>query len=524
MAPGGALSDGFLVPGAFVGVEMRRELRPSAHRRCCYTSWVACAAKSRSGMFLRPPDQCRSLQSSKFSVADQSQRKPPVVVSMCKDEAEITAAQELADGSIFFSFGEKPIAQNAKNVEEMSLSPTEHSVVARVHLPNRWPSQFKKQLPYPVLSGIQESAGVGNSAESPSQGLKMPPRATDETESGKKGFTPIRLPSKFVKKSPISLVAEIKAHIGNKYPETANKEIARKAGHTCSRFFSKFVRQSPIPASLVGPLAAFPSNKSNASRSRSSKSAMVILEDLKSMHGAKEIDSIHSKSYSQSMISGKGTNWKLDSDTHNQDQSPADVVMADSKIGLELKAGGFKKNDHLISKAKVTSRRVDKNVHHVSDELTRPNSFAKMSIPPQVDRHAPTRLPSKFVRISPIPSAGGPKDVQACSRETQQSHVGTKKDSAKVAFLESSKKNKKTVMHDNGKGKTTKDIPKVEEIKLDWSSSSIATSSSDNHKSHHDYSQYTVPELKMLAKSLNLKGYSKLRKQELLELLQSAYQ
>ncbi|KAJ7526793.1 hypothetical protein O6H91_16G023500 [Diphasiastrum complanatum] len=493
----------------------------------------------------------------------------------CSCSTQLLELAELADGSIFFSFGEKPIAQNAKNVEEMSLSPTEHSVVARVHLPNRWPSQFKKQLPYPVLSGIQESAGslsfkkdtnsnhsysvkflnkskfsssgkarhipcrfpsnfirkspisltgVGNSAESPSQGLKMPPRATDETESGKKGFTPIRLPSKFVKKSPISLVAEIKAHIGNKYPETANKEIARKAGHTSSRFFSKFVRQSPIPASLVGPLAAFPSNKSNASRSRSSKSAMVILEDLKSMHGAKEIDSIHSKSYSQSMISGKGTNWKLDSDTHNQDQSPADVVMADSKIGLELKAGGFKKNDHLISKAKVTTRRVDKNVHHVSDELTRPNSFAKMSIPPQVDRHAPTRLPSKFVRISPIPSAGGPKDVQACSRETQQSHVGTKKDSAKVAFLESSKKNKKTVMHDNGKGKTTKDIPKVEEIKLDWSSSSIATSSSDNHKSHHDYSQYTVPELKMLAKSLNLKGYSKLRKQELLELLQSAYQ
>jgi hypothetical protein len=159
---------------------------------------------------------------------------------------------------------------------------------------------------------------------------------------------------------------------------------------------------------------------------------------------------------------------------------------------------GVKKRDRSFGNSKT-------NAVSNTEQASGPNVDQIMKSKPKVS--LPDRLPSLFVRLSPI--------------DSRLKRANTSSSASQTATVVSE------ILHELT-SQTTKKSParkmssslKETQVVMEHIESEITVQTESTHVL--DLASYKLPELKSIAKARGLKGYSKLKKSELLELLQSS--
>lgn len=212
-----------------------------------------------------------------------SKERVPLVLPLCgHGDLEIVSVKELADGFLHFSFGALPNASTPSKVDELSSSFGEH-LAGKLAAPRRLPSQFLKKSPIPIAAVGRRKRQMENLSKE---------RATEAASASIKDAVKVlsRPKSCFIKRSPIprrtSVQSSQKLISANQSGELHNKgkgvsvpqrtkEEVLKEVETLKRLPSKFVRKSPVPSSTTSrhhvrslPLPAdldFPSDRATVS-------------------------------------------------------------------------------------------------------------------------------------------------------------------------------------------------------------------------------------------------------------------
>lgn len=188
-----------------------------------------------------------------------SRERVPLVLPLCgHGDLEIVSVKELADGFLHFSFGALPNASTPSKVDELSSSSGEH-LAGKLAAPCRLPSQFLKKSPIPIAAVRRRKWQMENLSKE---------RATEATSASIKDSVKLlsRPKSCFIKRSPIptrtsvqSLQKLISANqsgeVHNKgkgvsVPQRTKEEVLKQV-ETFKRLPSKFVRKSPVPSSAT---------------------------------------------------------------------------------------------------------------------------------------------------------------------------------------------------------------------------------------------------------------------------------
>eukprot|EP01018_Ginkgo_biloba_P015912 Gb_35766 [translate_table: standard] len=318
---------------------------------------------------------------------------------------------------------------------------------------------------------------------------------------------PRRMPSNFQRQSPIpvSAVRKTERHIRNlghentdaekvqdnfgseMMGETDKSNHSKKSYHLSQRSTSAFAKRSPVSS---------PDDGSASEMNKASNSS-----------GENDIVALFRRIQSQSAISKEnpGNDQKNDTlSSQSKSKKSADSVLSvlrryPERIKEEFKDETSQKISSIGEDekmpAKVSSRRGPRKT---KSEKTTSKSDKSLS-----DTFVLSRPPSKFVRSSPIPFSAIKQQVRPVPG-IQQSEI--------TFSLNTPTKQNGDISGDSDRtsanvenGSVFRDSPFLSEGQLD------------------DLSHLKLSELKKTAKSYGLKGYSKLKKAELLELLRNAF-
>ncbi|CAK9274666.1 unnamed protein product [Sphagnum jensenii] len=171
------------------------------------TSRYIKARDTRSGLWLNSGGRGSSNRVSLLHGSSSRRRiDAPPVLATSESEAKITFVEELADGSIFFSFGGSPPIQSMKKTSQpraehhMALDAPPHST--SVHQPHSI-SQSQKRSPIRA-SAVRKKGRAGHRIEEATKTMPIQEKLQEAVGTTTvKSDHPSRLPSAFSKRSPI---------------------------------------------------------------------------------------------------------------------------------------------------------------------------------------------------------------------------------------------------------------------------------------------------------------------------------
>lgn len=392
---------------------------------------------------------------------------------MCKAERDITTIKELADGSLMFSFGASHSSGSRRRATDLSSSHAEHMALSNISFPKRMPSNFKRQSPIPISAVKKEGRRIRNRKQENTGVEKVQDNfdsesvtgETDNVNHSKRGFRlSQRSSSTYARRSSMS-----SSNDGSS-PDL-NKSSNSSVEDDIVALFRRIQSESTVSKEIPGN-----DKKNSIISSKSMKSADSVLRVLRQYPDKpkEEIEEETNQKMS-SMVGYEKMATKLDSSRKQPKKSKEIEEEPNQNIssirGYEKMA--TKKDSSRRQSKRSESQRITKNMEESKNFLL-------------------SRPASKFVHRSPIPLSAIKKEVRPVPgiHQSDEQNGGTSRDS-EGTFA--------TVLN----GSLLRDSAGLSENQPD------------------DLSQLNLLELKKTAKSYGLKGYSKLKKAELLEMLRN---
>lgn len=391
--------------------------------------------------------------------------------AMCKPERDITTIKELADGSLMFSFGASHSSGNRRRATDLSSSHAEHMALSNIPFPRRMPSNFKRQSPIPISAVKKEGRRIRNRKQENTGAEKVQDNfdsenvtgETDNVNHSKIGYRlSQRSPSTYARRSPMSSPDD------GSNPDM-NKSSNSSVEDDIVALFRRIQAESTVSKENPG------NNKKNSNiSSKSMKSADSVLRVLR-QYPDKPKEEIEEETNQKISLMGGYEKMATQIDSSRKQSKKSKEI--EEEPNISLMAGyekmATKRDSSRRQSKKSESQRITKNMDNSEDFLL-------------------SRPTAKFVHKSPIPLSAIKKEVRPVPgiQQSDEQNEGTSRDSEGTSA---------SVLN----GSLLRDSAGLLEDQPD------------------DLSQLNLSELKKTAKSYGLKGYSKLKKAELLELLRN---
>lgn len=392
---------------------------------------------------------------------------------MCKTERDITTIKELADGSLMFSFGASHSSGNRRRATDLSLSHVEHVALSNSSFPRRMPSNFKRQSPIPISAVKKEGGRIRNRKQENNGAEKVQnnfdsENVTGETDnvnhSKRDNRLSLRSSSTYARRSPMSSLND------GSNPDV-NKSSNSSVEDDIVALFRRIQAESTVSKEIPG------NDKKNSNiSSKSKKSADNVLRVLRQYPDKPKEENEEEPNQKISFMGGyEKVATNIDSSRKQSKMSKEIEEESNQNISL---LGGYEK----MATERDTSRRQSKKSgsQRVTKNIDKSENFLL------------SRPASKFVHKSPIPLSSIRKEVRPVPgiQQSDEQNGGTSSDSEGTSASALN-------------GSLLRDSAGLLENQPD------------------DLSQLNLSELKKTAKSYGLKGYSKMKKADLLELLRN---
>lgn len=392
---------------------------------------------------------------------------------MCKTERDITTIKELADGSLMFSFGASHSSGNRRRATDLSLSHVEHVALSNSSFPRRMPSNFKRQSPIPISAVKKEGGRIQNRKQENNGAEKVQnnfdsENVTGETDnvnhSKRDNRLSLRSSSTYARRSPMSSLND------GSNPDV-NKSSNSSVEDDIVALFRRIQAESTVSKEIPG------NDKKNSNiSSKSKKSADNVLRVLRQYPDKPKEENEEEPNQKISFMGGY-EKVATNIDSSRKQSKMSKEIEEESNLNISL-LGGYEK----MATERDTSRRQSKKSgsQRVTKNIDKSENFLL------------SRPASKFVHKSPIPLSSIRKEVRPVPgiQQSDEQNGGTSSDSEGTSASALN-------------GSLLRDSAGLLENQPD------------------DLSQLNLSELKKTAKSYGLKGYSKMKKADLLELLRN---
>lgn len=392
---------------------------------------------------------------------------------MCKTERDITTIKELADGSLMFSFGASHSSGNRRRATDLSLSHVEHVALSNSSFPRRMPSNFKRQSPIPISAVKKEGGRIRNRKQENNGAEKVQnnfdsENVTGETDnvnhSKRDNRLSLRSSSTYARRSPMSSLND------GSNPDV-NKSSNSSVEDDIVALFRRIQAESTVSKEIPG------NDKKNSNiSSKSKKSADNVLRVLRQYPDKPKEENEEEPNQKISFMGGY-EKVATNIDSSRKQSKMSKEIEEESNLNISL-LGGYEK----MATERDTSRRQSKKSgsQRVTKNIDKSENFLL------------SRPASKFVHKSPIPLSSIRKEVRPVPgiQQSDEQNGGTSSDSEGTSASALN-------------GSLLRDSAGLLENQPD------------------DLSQLNLSELKKTAKSYGLKGYSKMKKADLLELLRN---
>lgn len=392
---------------------------------------------------------------------------------MCKTERDITTIKELADGSLVFSFGASHSSGNRRRATDFSSSHVEHMALSNSSFPRRMPSNFNRQSPIPISAVKKEGGRIRNRKKENNGAEKVQNNFDSENVTGETDNVnhskrdhrlSLRSSSTYARRSPMSSLND------GSNPDM-NKSSNSSVEDDIVALFRRIQAESTVSKENPG------NDKKNSNiSSKSKKSADSVLRVLR-QYPDKPKEEIEEEPNQKLSFMGGYEKLATNIDSSRKQSKKSEEIEEESNQNISL-LGGYekmatKRDSSRRQSKKSASQRISKNIDESENFLS-------------------SRPASKFVHRSPIPLSSIKKEVRPVPgiQQSDEQNGGTSRDSEGTSA---------PVLN----GSLLRDSAGLLENQPD------------------DLSQLNLTELKNTAKSYGLKGYSKLKKADLLELLRN---
>lgn len=372
-----------------------------------------------------------------------------------------------------FSFGASHSSGNRRRATDLSLSHVEHVALSNSSFPRRMPSNFKRQSPIPISAVKKEGGRIRNRKQENNGAEKVQnnfdsENVTGETDnvnhSKRDNRLSLRSSSTYARRSPMSSLND------GSNPDV-NKSSNSSVEDDIVALFRRIQAESTVSKEIPG------NDKKNSNiSSKSKKSADNVLRVLRQYPDKPKEENEEEPNQKISFMGGyEKVATNIDSSRKQSKMSKEIEEESNQNISL---LGGYEK----MATERDTSRRQSKKSgsQRVTKNIDKSENFLL------------SRPASKFVHKSPIPLSSIRKEVRPVPgiQQSDEQNGGTSSDSEGTSASALN-------------GSLLRDSAGLLENQPD------------------DLSQLNLSELKKTAKSYGLKGYSKMKKADLLELLRN---